>query len=110
MLRLEFSGSINVGALASHTEAYNSLVEAGMFRLIGVLKKVPVVYATIYCTFFVTTSIEKGKSVLINVGSGGIGFAATRVTFAFGFEVYTTVRRRTDEKAVDSCVNQMPRC
>lgn len=40
--------------------------------------------------------IEKGKSILIHAGSGGVGLAAIRVAFAYGLEVFTTVS--TDEK------------
>lgn len=52
---------------------------------------VPIVYGTVYAAFFITTKIQKGKSVLIHAGSGGIGLAAIRVAFAYGLEVFTTV-------------------
>jgi fatty acid synthase len=52
---------------------------------------VPCVYATVYHAFFMTTKIEKGKSVLIHSGSGGVGLSAIRVAFAYGLEVFTTV-------------------
>lgn len=57
---------------------------------------VPCVYGTVYAAFFLATKIEKGKSILIHAGSGGVGLAAIRVAFAYGLEVFTTVS--TDEK------------
>lgn len=57
---------------------------------------VPVVYYTVYFAFFVTTKIQKGKSILIHAGSGGVGQAAIRVAFAYGLDVFTTVS--TEEK------------
>lgn len=55
------------------------------------LATVPVVYVTVYSAFFMYKPIEKGKSVLIHAGSGGIGLAAIRVALAYGLTVYTTV-------------------
>lgn len=43
-----------------------------------------------------TARIEKGKSILIHAGCGGIGISAIRVSFAYGLEVFTTVS--TEEK------------
>jgi fatty acid synthase len=52
---------------------------------------IPVVYLTVYTAFFLVAQIEKGKTVLIHAGSGGVGLAAIRVAFAYGLEVFTTV-------------------
>lgn len=52
---------------------------------------IPVVYGTVYSAFFLTIKIEKGKSILIHAGSGGVGLAAIRVAFAYGLDVFTTV-------------------
>lgn len=57
---------------------------------------IPVVYFKVYYAFFVAAKIQKGKSVLIHSGSGGVGQAAIQVAFAYGLEVFTTVS--TDEK------------
>lgn len=57
---------------------------------------VPVVYMTVYTAFFYTTTIERGKSILIHAGSGGVGLAAIRIAIAYDLEVFTTVS--TDEK------------
>lgn len=51
---------------------------------------VPVVYITVYMAFFKTSQIEKGRSILIHAGCGGIGLAAIRVALAYGLEVFTT--------------------
>ena len=52
---------------------------------------VPAVYGTVYAAFFLSIQIEKGKSILIHAGSGGVGLAAIRVAFAYGLKVFTTV-------------------
>ncbi|KAG4073632.1 hypothetical protein HA402_000856 [Bradysia odoriphaga] len=57
---------------------------------------VPLVYFTVYFAFFVAAKVQKGKSILIHAGSGGVGQAAIQVAFAYGLEVFTTVS--TDEK------------
>lgn len=57
---------------------------------------VPLVYITVYYAFFVCTRIERGKSILIHAGSGGLGIAAIRVALSYGLEVFTTVS--TEEK------------
>ena len=52
---------------------------------------VPLVYYTVYMAFFRTIQIEKGKSILIHSGCGGVGLAAIQVAFSYGLEVFTTV-------------------
>ncbi|XP_035774236.1 fatty acid synthase-like [Anopheles albimanus] len=52
---------------------------------------IPTVYATVYSAFFICSHIQKGKSILIHAGTGGIGIAAIRVCLAYGLEVFTTV-------------------
>lgn len=54
------------------------------------------VYMTVYLAFFHYSRIEKGKSILIHAGSGGVGLAAIRVAIGYGLEVFTTVS--SDEK------------
>lgn len=46
---------------------------------------------TVYLAFFVTSKIEKGKSILIHAGTGGVGLAAIQVALSYGLTVYTTV-------------------
>ncbi|XP_055540270.1 fatty acid synthase-like [Wyeomyia smithii] len=58
---------------------------------------VPLVYATVYSAFFIWAKIQKGKSILIHAGSGGVGQAAIQVALAEGLEVFTTVS--TPQKA-----------
>lgn len=57
---------------------------------------IPLVYFTVYFAFFVSAKVQKGKSILIHAGSGGVGQAAIQVAFAYGLEVFTTVS--TEEK------------
>lgn len=52
---------------------------------------VPLVYFTVYFAFFAACKIEKGKTILIHAGSGGVGQAAIQIAFAYGLEVFTTV-------------------
>lgn len=52
---------------------------------------VPLVYVTVYLAFFEYTQIERGKSILIHAGSGGVGLAAIRVALGYGLRVFTTV-------------------
>lgn len=59
---------------------------------------VPLVYITVYYAFFVCTKIERGKSILIHAGSGGLGIAAIRVALSYGLEVYTTVSTETKKQ------------
>lgn len=53
---------------------------------------VPMVYLTALTAFLgLKTKIQKGKSVLVHAGSGGVGFAAMQIAFHYGLEVFTTV-------------------
>jgi fatty acid synthase, animal type len=66
---------------------------------------VPCVYGTVYSAFFLTAKIQKGNSVLIHAGSGGVGLAAIRVAFAYGLEVFTTV---SNEEKKNFLLNEFP--
>lgn len=61
---------------------------------------VPVVYVTVYYAFFISTKINKGQSILIHAGSGGIGLAAIRVALAYGLQVYTTCSTAQKKKYI----------
>ncbi|XP_054155200.1 fatty acid synthase-like [Oppia nitens] len=52
---------------------------------------VPVVYSTAYYALVVRGGLQKGESVLIHSGSGGVGQAAISIALSMGCEVYTTV-------------------
>lgn len=60
----------------------------------------PVVYMTVYAAYFLHNTIQKGKSILIHAGSGGVGLAAIRIAFSYGLEVYTTVSNETKKRFV----------
>lgn len=66
---------------------------------------IPVIYATVYVALFLQGRIEKGKSILIHAGTGGVGLAAIRVCLSYGLEVFTTVS--TKEKR-DYLLNTFP--
>lgn len=66
---------------------------------------VPLVYATVYLSFFAVVKIQKGESVLIHAGCGGVGLAALNVAFSYGLEVFTTCS--TEEKR-NFLLNEFP--
>lgn len=45
-----------------------------------------------------TSKIEKGKSILIHAGTGGVGLAAIQVALSYGLTVYTTVGNAEKKK------------
>ncbi|XP_046964245.1 fatty acid synthase-like [Vanessa cardui] len=57
---------------------------------------VPVAYTTVYYALVMVGKIQRGESILIHAGSGGVGQAAINVALSFGCEVFTTVG--TEEK------------
>ncbi|KAM3963796.1 fatty acid synthase-like [Aphomia sociella] len=52
---------------------------------------VPVAYGTVYYAMIMVGQIQRGESVLIHAGSGGVGQAAINVALHYGCEVFTTV-------------------
>ncbi|XP_043200491.1 fatty acid synthase-like [Amphibalanus amphitrite] len=52
---------------------------------------VPVVYATAYYSLVVRGRLQKGQSVLIHSGSGGVGQAAIAIALSLDCTVFTTV-------------------
>lgn len=52
---------------------------------------VPCVYSTVYYALAVRGKMQRGESILIHAGSGGVGQAAISVALAHGLTVYTTV-------------------
>lgn len=52
---------------------------------------VPVVYTTAYYSLVVRGRIQRGETVLIHSGSGGVGQAAIAIALSLGCRVFTTV-------------------
>uniref|UniRef100_A0A0K0ESV2 Fatty acid synthase n=1 Tax=Strongyloides stercoralis TaxID=6248 RepID=A0A0K0ESV2_STRER len=52
---------------------------------------VPVVYTTAYYALVLRGQIQKGETILIHGGSGGVGQAAIAIALSYGCEVFTTV-------------------
>ncbi|GFW58514.1 fatty acid synthase [Trichonephila clavipes] len=52
---------------------------------------VPIVYATCYYALFMRAQLQKGESILIHSGTGGIGIAAITLALSLNCEVFTTV-------------------
>lgn len=51
----------------------------------------PVVYTTAYYALVVRGRIQRGETVLIHSGSGGVGQAAITIALSLGCRVFTTV-------------------
>lgn len=85
-------GMLTTGAMATHVECDESLTWAVPENwTLEEAATVPVVYGTVYTALFLNANIQKGQSILIHAGSGGVGLAAINVCQAYGLEVYTTV-------------------
>ncbi|XP_048482207.1 fatty acid synthase [Plutella xylostella] len=52
---------------------------------------VPVAYGTVYYAMVMVGQMQRGESILIHAGSGGVGQAAINVALHYGLEVFTTV-------------------
>ncbi len=90
-------GMANCCAFATHVKAHPSIIfKCPDNWTLEEAATIPCAYLTVYTAFFDVIQIEKGKTILIHAGSGGVGFAAIRVAFAYGLEVFTTVS--TEEK------------
>lgn len=85
------------GALATHYEMSRTMLwDVPEGWSLEEAATIPLVYYTVYLAFFVTSKIEKGKTILIHAGTGGVGIAAIQVALSYGLNIYTTVS--TDEK------------
>lgn len=51
----------------------------------------PVVYTTAYYSLVVRGRVQRGETVLIHSGSGGVGQAAISIALSLGCRVFTTV-------------------
>ncbi|GFT94664.1 fatty acid synthase [Trichonephila clavipes] len=52
---------------------------------------VPIVYATCYYALIMRGKLQKGESILIHSGTGGIGIAAITIALSMNCEIFTTV-------------------
>ncbi|XP_052751981.1 fatty acid synthase-like isoform X2 [Galleria mellonella] len=52
---------------------------------------VPVTYTTAYYAMVIVGHMQRGESILIHAGSGGVGQAAINLALFYGLEVFTTV-------------------
>ncbi|CAG4931996.1 unnamed protein product [Colias eurytheme] len=52
---------------------------------------VPVAYGTVYYAMVMVGQMQRGETILIHAGSGGVGQAAINVALHYGCEVFTTV-------------------
>lgn len=99
-------GVVPSGCLATHVEADEEITwNVPDHWTLEEAASVPAVYGTVYMSFFVSTQIQKGKSILIHAGSGGVGLAAIRVAFAYGLDVFTTVSTKEKKQFL---LNEFP--
>ncbi|XP_068233154.1 fatty acid synthase [Palaemon carinicauda] len=68
---------------------------------------VPVVYATAYYALVVRGGLQKGESVLIHAGSGGVGQAAISIALAHSCTVFTTVSSEKKKKVLQERFPQL---
>ncbi|XP_018336345.1 fatty acid synthase-like [Agrilus planipennis] len=52
---------------------------------------IPVVYSTALYSLFTIGKLNRGESILIHAGSGGVGLAAIYIALYYGCDIYTTV-------------------
>ena len=52
---------------------------------------VPVVYTTAFYALVVRGNMQRGNTILIHSGSGGVGQAAISIALHYGCKVFTTV-------------------
>ena len=62
-----------------------------ILRTLEEAASVPVVYTTAYYSLVVRGRIQRGETVLIHSGSGGVGQAAISIALSLGCRVFTTV-------------------
>lgn len=87
------------GALATHYPLDRTLLwDVPTNWSLEEAASVPLVYYTIYLAFFVISKIEKGKTILIHAGCGGVGLAGIQVALSYGLDVYTTVGSEEKKK------------
>lgn len=92
-------GVIKSGALATCIEANEAfLYDIPEDWTLAEAATVPLVHLTVYWAFFEVITIERGKSIMIHAGSGGVGLAAIRIAFHYGLDVFTTVSNLEKKK------------
>lgn len=102
ILGLEFSGRDTsgkrvMGMVAARSLATTVLADPGfMWEVpenwsLEEASTVPVAYATSYYALVVRGRMQKGDSVLIHAGTGGVGQAAISIALSMGCTVFTTV-------------------
>jgi acyl transferase domain-containing protein/NADPH:quinone reductase-like Zn-dependent oxidoreductase len=98
----DFAVGDRVVAMApTHFQTYQTLPQWACHRLengesFDICATLPVVYATALYALHHRAKIQKGESVLIHSGAGGVGIAAIQIAKLAGAEVFTTVS--TEEK------------
>lgn len=68
---------------------------------------VPCVYSTVYYALAIRGKMQRGESILIHAGSGGVGQAAISVALAHGLTVYTTVGSKEKREFIKTTFPQL---
>ncbi|KAL0266678.1 UNVERIFIED_CONTAM: hypothetical protein PYX00_009160 [Menopon gallinae] len=69
---------------------------------------VPVVYGTVYTALITNGRLQKGDSILIHSGTGGVGLAAINVALFYGCTVFTTVGTPEKREFIRKTFPQIP--
>ena len=116
---LEFSGIDEYGRMVMGMVAYGALgtvVHADKYLLWEVPEDwsledaatVPIVYATCIATLVMIARVQKGRSILIHAGSGGIGQAAITLALYYGLDIFTTVGTEEKRQFIRETFPQIP--
>ncbi|KAF5912949.1 hypothetical protein HPG69_012638 [Diceros bicornis minor] len=99
MLGMEFSGRDASGkrvmGLVPAEGLATSVLLSQDFLTLEEAASVPVVYTTAYYSLVVRGRVQRGETVLIHSGSGGVGQAAIAIALSLGCRVFTTVGKTT---------------
>lgn len=63
----------------------------------------PVVYTTAYYSLVVRGRLQRGETLLIHSGSGGVGQAAIAIALSLGCRVFTTVGELAGPSQAQGC-------
>ena len=102
ILGLEFSGKNKYGERIAGICKYGGMATATTFNPDGAVRvpdnwsleeaaTVPIVYMTCYYGLITRANLQRGESILIHSGTGGVGQAAINIALSMDCEVFTTV-------------------
>lgn len=84
-------GILNVMGIATTVLPTEFILEVPDKWTLQEAATIPVVYYTAYLALFIKGKMNRGDSILIHVGSGGVGIACINIALHTGCKVFTTV-------------------